>query len=516
MKNCDLLAATNVYNCCKKIEIKKYAVFHKELGKYCLSLKNVERILGENAEDNYWKAFLAPLKRYRFEVSAAPLFLNKPSQQTLSSIKFVKNNMSKCESLFPQFVDPAYDIFEQLSSLLELNESPLLDFLSVHFTATSGFETAILLKESYLITLAEEILKHHQTLNKITLLMPAQLKRDKCYKNLIIVGPARWFPDYIFNAPRACEINLIRYSWIREDWQPEPVFINSKDKKDAKQERKIRDRGTPYALEEEYLSYEDLIPRIDWGGISRRITDRISKETIQEEVKARIFLLEDEKAVFLDTEDSSSFLIIDLDEEDQYRVKRIPVNDITPNMFVLLRTGGGGDYIIHIADRIMGKEAEGARMIQQLWKTRLMEAVRSTSLLEISLKLIDLGSTKANEINVRNWMSYRNIRTSDYHDFAAIMQLVGLGDRAKECWEVMGMIDTAHRKAGHHIRKLLLKKVIETDLDELQKIGKMDFELPEGGSLTAFRVNDISSEITTVAVSLIAHPFDIRDRLWQG
>ena len=134
------------------------------------------------------------------------------------------------------------------------------------------------------------------------------------------------------------------------------------------------------------------------------------------------------------------------------------------------------------------------------------------------IKLIDFGSLKANETNIRNWMSYKSIRTGDYNDFAAIMQLVGLCDKAKECWEIMGMIDTAHRKAGHHIRKLLLRKVLESDLDELQRLGKMEFELSEvdSGSLTAFRVRNISNEIMKASVSLLGHPFDVKDALWQG
>jgi len=221
---------------------------------------------------------------------------------------------------------------------------------------------------------------------------------------------------------------LIRYSWIKETLQLDPVFISPKD---TKPEPGKPVRGTVHVAEEEYLSSEDLIPRIDWGRISERATDHISKDAGQEEVDARLFLLEGEKAVFLDAEDNSSTLIIDLDEEDLSRVKRVPVNYISPNMYVLLRTSGSGDYIINIADRIMGNEAEGARMMQGLWKTRLREAARLSSLLGLSLKLIDLGSGRANEVNVRNWMSYKSIKTWEYNDFAAIMQLVGLGgDRA--------------------------------------------------------------------------------------
>ena len=75
MKQCDLTVATDIYECSKNFEIIKHTVAHKALGKFCLSLKSFEHILGENTDDPYWKAFMSPLKRYRFELCAAPLFL---------------------------------------------------------------------------------------------------------------------------------------------------------------------------------------------------------------------------------------------------------------------------------------------------------------------------------------------------------------------------------------------------------------------------------------------------------
>lgn len=515
MKQCDLTVATDIYDCSKNLEIIKHIVAHKALGNFCLSLKRFEHILGENADDPYWKAFLSPLKRYRFELCAAPLFLNSPPSQTLSGIRALKHSALRCKNLFPQFDGYAQDILTQIFSLLELNENPLLDFLDSKVRSDRSTDTAILLKESYLVPSAEEVLKSHHVLRRVPLLVPVQLRRGKCYKTLFVIGPARWFPSYVYSAPRAFKLNLVRYGWIKETLRVEPVFIGSKD---TKVEPEKSAPEATYVTEEEYLSSEDLIPIIDWGSISRKVAGHLSRDAGQEEVDARLFLLEGEKAVFLDTEENSSVLIIDLDEEEKYRVKRIAVNNISPNIYVLLRTSGGGDYIINVANWIMGKEAEGARMMQKLWKTRLREAARSSSLLEVSLNLLDLGSSKANEVNVRNWMSYKSIKTWDYNDFAAIMQLVGLGDKAKECWEIMGMIDTAHRKAGHHIRKLLLRKVHESDLDELQRLGKMDFELSEvdSGSLTAFRVRDVSNEIMKVSVSLLGHPFDVKDALWQG
>ncbi len=514
MKKSDLSIATDIYDCSKSLVVSGHAVNQKELGKFSQSLKKFERTLGENMEDSYWKTFLSPLKRYRFELCAAPLYFNNPPLHTLEGITLLKNSISRCKNLFPQFDELAHDILAQALSLLERNENPLLDFLSSNIQSNGRHDTAILLKESYLVPSTEEVLKSHHTLRKITLLAPVQLKSGKCYENLYIIGPAHWFPQYVFNAPRAPKVNVVRFGWIKDLFRLESAFINSRDTLSERQKLV----GTVSVGDEEYLSSDELIPKIDWASISKKAKSYIADETGQEEISAKLFLLEGEKAVFLDAEENSSSLIIDLDEEDEKRVKRIAVIDISSNMYVLLRTSGGGDYIISVADKIMGKEAQMNRTLQKIWKAGLREAVRLTSLLEVSLKLIDLGSSKANEANVRNWMSYKSIRTWDYKDFAAIMKLVGLGDESKECWEMMGMIDTAHRKAGHHIRKLLLRKVLATDIDELQRLGKMDFELSEvdSGSLTAFRVRSVFSEIVKVAVSVLGHPFDVKDALWRG
>jgi hypothetical protein len=498
---------TDIYNCNTKQELIKHTVFQNDFGKFCVSLKRLESSLGENAEDPFWTAFLSPLKRYRFELCASPVPFNKPSEKCLTAVRETRRRLLLCKSIFPHFEELANDIVEQISSLLELNENPILDYLNSQITLGKTPDPAIVLKESYLVHITEESLNTNRELRKVTLLVPTQLKSCRCYKNLFLVGPSHWFPGYVFCAPRAPKIISVRYSWIADTFRVEPVFASSSDVK----------RASLKSAENDRLSPDEIVPAIDWGYISRRVTNYGQKDDLQEETIARLFLLEDGKAVLLDAEESSSALIIDLNEEDRHRVKRIATNNISPDIYVLLRTSGGGDFVVSVADRIMDKRAENARLMQKQWKTKLHEMAKSLSLLEISLKLLDLGALKANEVNLRNWMSYRSIRTAEYGDFDAIMQLVGLGSRVEELWEIMGMIDKAHRRAGHLIRKLLLQRVVESNLDELQRSGIMEFELSEvgGGSLTAFRVCHVSDDLVKVPVTLLGHPLDVKDALWH-
>jgi hypothetical protein len=215
----------------------------------------------------------------------------------------------------------------------------------------------------------------------------------------------------------------------------------------------------------------------------------------------------------LEAADGASILTIDLEaDESTERIARIQTSDVRPGTFLLLRTSGGGDYVVAEADQYFLKDrAAELRARQQEWKTLLRNEVRKDGLLGVSLKLIDLGSASAEEINVRNYLSPRSIRTRVPEDFRAIMRLVGLGDKWESYWEMMGEIDHAHRLAGHRIRRQLLRRLAELDLTELERVGRLDITLTDvdAGGLTAYRVIDVSPDQQIVSISRLGHPFDL-------
>ena len=190
----------------------------------------------------------------------------------------------------------------------------------------------------------------------------------------------------------------------------------------------------------------------------------------------------------------------------------VPLNDLRAGTYVILRTGGGGDYIVAEADlHFLGERASEVRAAQQRWKSLLREKVTKTSLIEVSLQLIEMGSSTADEMNVRNYMSPRSIRTRSPEDFRAIMRVVGLGDDWERYWDMMGEIDNAHRHAGHRIRKQLLKRLVELDLNELERIGYMEMTLPgvDAGSLSVFRVVDVSPDTELVPIHRLGHAWEL-------
>lgn len=500
---------------CVKIERQrvKYDKFHN----FCIALKNFERLLGEAAEEDYWKEFLRPLRRYRFDLCAAPLPFNHPTVCQRKILKFLQKKLLNCEFIYPDFKGAAQDIFNRLSDLSKLRSNPLLDSLA-HSSARYP-KGALLLKESRLIPAVEKILAASPVLRKIQVVVPSLLRGSTCYQTLAVIGPQRWFREceYIFTAPRARGIQIIHYDWIADNWKPESVFVGSERVPDSAPEASLipeveevngslGTEGTANYLEPE----EILLPSLNWSQITKNFCQS-SPESLN--IEARLFLLEGEEAVFLDAD--ASAMVIDWEADENKSVRRIKVGDMTPGMFILLRTSGGGDYIIPLADRILGEKAQRTRELQQLWKTRLRKAVSSSGLLQVSLELIDFGSERADKVNVSRWMSETAIRPKDDKDFDAILRFVGLGDRVNEFHEAAGVLDSAHKKAGKHIRGLLIEQVRNSDLLQLERLGRINFELPEadGGRMTAFRVVDIAPDPIMVATEILARPFELESEV---
>jgi hypothetical protein len=96
------------------------------------------------------------------------------------------------------------------------------------------------------------------------------------------------------------------------------------------------------------------------------------------------------------------------------------------------------------------------------------------------------------------------------------MKLIGLQNKTDEYWANAKALTTAHRAAGKHIRALLLNEVKTADLDELERMGRMDFVLPaeDAGSFTAFRILGNSKKKYRVPLSHLDQPFESGADLW--
>lgn len=493
----------------------RHPVSHGGCKIFSLALSKLEREIGENAQDEDWRWILRILKIYRFEVTAAPLPFSDKSLERVP-IEEVQERFARSRRAYPQFARSADEILKLFKDMRKCRENPMKDLLSQSILKQDPqAHIGIVVKEVRLIEPVEQELEGiHSDLD---VLSHTQLRGKKCFDRLIIIGPARWFssPDHLFRSPRGKRLELVYFRWLADDWHLGPAFTGCS----APGPRWVEEMGQESfagAGDGEFIKAQDAVPQIDWSHLVKPFRG-LTADTAQENVKGQLFLLDGGSAVFLEAEEDATSLVIDLEADDDATVKRLPVTEIHTGMFVLLRTTGGGDLIIPVADRILGDRAIPLRKLQAEWKEKLRSIVEQSTYLEASIKLLDLGAERANETNLRNWISPRSIKTQDQKDFMAMMKLTGLEKAAGGIWEAMSEIDSAHRRAGATIRRMLMKRVRETDLKELLRKGQMTFELSDegGGSLTAYRVTEIAPQLAVVPASKLSRIFSQTGQQWQ-
>ena len=516
----------NIFDCARRAIIEVHYVDDAKFQGLCISLKEFERSLGEEAQDDFWKPFLRALKRYCFERSSTPLPFNNPADLSPTLIERLQRLLRHCDSIFPQFADHARELTDIAEVVYRSHSNPMLaacgDILS-----QGGLDAAVLIKEPRLIPSIEDLLGDEFGSGMPDIVAPSQLRGHSWYSRLIVLGPTRWYPDYVFRSPRARRIDIVRYRWINDRNPPSQVFTGSvRHSYPDWIYPEEADKDNPHQISlpsSQSLDAEDLLPSISWDDVLRMVSARVSGEVghtdaEEEYVTARLFQLEGELVIPLDATEGASATVLILTQQDADPVRRMPVTSLEPDMFLLVRTGGGGEYITLLADRILGEHSSKAREVQRDWKDRLRNRVRQVGLPQVLRDLRRCGSRRANQVNVRNWMSYRSIKTEDQRDFRAVMELVGLADSFDEYWRTMTLIDRAHRRAGQFTRKQLLAEVRSANLQELDKLGRMDFELPgaEGVNLTAVRITGVHPQIFEIDVARLGHPLELDGNLWPG
>ena len=317
-------------------------------------------------------------------------------------------------------------------------------------------------------------------------------------------------------APKAEHVYLTCYNWLSDHWNSQHLFLQPQRtyayRPTTTERNDFEKEGTSY---NEVDDDDEILAEIDVSQVVGRLGNLREESTEGEQVDAILLLLEGDTAVFIDASENSKTMTITLDlpqteVDDPSRFRRIRNADIQAGDYVILRTRGGGDYLHPVADRFLGQHAQRVRTFQHEWKRRLSALVQADGALATSIALIDKGSLRADENNLRTWMSERNIGPQDFHDFEAIMKLIGMEDHALEYWSDAELIRSAHMKAGMYIRGLLLKVVATADLSRLENTGRMEFELTSSeASLTAFRVRSVSTKRFKVGSSKIAEPFEV-------
>ena len=503
-------SVSTAFDMAEKITIVRHPVKSDDLRKFYYRLHKFLKNLGEDQDSDYWIKFVSTLKKYRFNVCSSPIplsYLGHHSEKTLSQLKaLIKNSHQN----YPNFAQQADTLLNELGILLSRNENNLL--VEIKKIASSNLNVGLILISQHNIERVSEILKLNK-LDNVTILSPTQLKRKNYFDSLIYIGSTFWLKEhqYIFSSPRSENIHLLYYSWLKNSVENGSVFLGSSISKTKKTDV-FETLDSPIFEEINNADY-DVLPRFNLSNIIERATKDNVADSLFELAKARLFVLSNSNGVFLEDDSNTSIMVINQSEEKERRVMRRPLNKITPGMYIVLKTAKGGDYILPVANNILGESKDNLRNVQSNWKNILKQKVNIVGIRTSCRNITDCGSNISDEANIRNWINDRSIRTRVKSDFIAIMKFINLDNLADKIWSDMGVISRAHRRAGHLVRNEIIEKLDITNLNKLEQMGKIDLPLPgiDIGTLTAFKVEQIYKNVVEVPFSKLGVPFDLEE-----
>lgn len=483
MNSIPFATAVDIYNCASTKTISYHVVDHPLLHKFWTVSRKLEAAVGLMPTDDLLGQLLRGT-RIRFDYAAAPLPFNHNYLIDRLAVVNLDAAARKIRLVYPSLYSHVSEFLELLRDLRSCPDNPLLECLESLFSSTGE---VVVIRDARLAKVSRLVVQEKSPSER-EFFGKDELRAIRLFQRIFLIGPPSWFPDHVLSAPRAPEIHVITYRWLSRQWEPRKALLGSM----MSFEEPVPQNHLSQSIKEQPL---ENWPEPDWEEISRRAYSSVEHVKHGELVEARLFFLGEGLALFLDVSNRSTSLVIDPDADDDAKVQRVLSDEIQAGAFLLRRTESGGDYIPPLADQILGSHAPVVRAMQREWKEGLRKAVNESAqseanlrLLDVSLQLIDLGAARADEANLRYWLSSRNIKTRDKKDFNAIMKLIGLASDIDRYWVAMRKIMAAHHQAGRRIRRSLLERV--RAVDSFQLGGRFDFALPEneGGKLTAFLV----------------------------
>lgn len=536
-----------IYECSASCKLNVHEVFDKQLYNFSQNLNMFLKYLHETGQAETWQEFTGRLKKYRFLISASPLPFD-------SKYLDVESNRKRLEELLnlqtfasggqSDVINRAKQVYDSYL-LISLSGTNSLDtkFHSLLNIDPTDKDIAVVLLDNTLIKAVTKYFISTIFYRHINVLSAYELKSAKSFSKIFLFGAPSWFEMkgfcFIFTAPRAPIIQVITYSWINNKIKIKSLFdcpqpLSKEGKTASSIEISVASDERTIELED----YQNFLPTIDTERLKSRLNkaeDSYVDDEGDDIIEAKIALLAQNKATYIEHGDSTSSLVINLsstdhdtdegeDEDisteyhDQQLLLRIPNLELEEGMFLLLRTAGGGDYIVPVADVILGERKENCRSMQTKWKDLFKEFLRQKGTGLAMKKIKELGGKEVTETTLRNWVRQRNIRPGNIENFRALLCLIGLEDQLSSYFQNAEIILQAHRKAGNVIRKLLLEQIKKSDLKKLKTDGVMVFNLPgleTLASITAYQIERILPDIHHVPYYRIGHPVDIGDDLWQ-
>jgi hypothetical protein len=506
MRYLTLAQADSCYSIASTARLSWRAVAHAQLEEFAGAVLSLSRLAKQQDDVTGWRQFLYPARRARNIATTVPLPFSHAGLGMTPLIDQLERSLPVLRVYGGEDAgELGGAVVAAGRAVLASDDAPLLDAI-LGIVAGDAATNGVVLPLPDYTAVVRAFLSAMDLPYRVVVLSRHDISGVHAMDRLIVIGPLYWYQDcqYVLTSPRAPYIVVTEWAWYR-DQAPAATALEG-----SRGSAGVKAQPVPIARTGLQVSADDERSPVDWESVSRELS-RSGENDPSEPVAARAAVLAGRNAVLLPEEGDRLVWLLDPYAPPEHRVARVDVSDLEPGHVIILRTSGGGDLIVSIADEILGEQAPALRDLQRRWKQGLRSWVQQHGTLSgAAAALRRAGSARANPQNLQNWLSERSLRTDDAGDWHVLMTAASLGTEEERIWRAMGRLHSAHLEAGKSIGRRLREMADTQPLDRLLTEGTQVFEL-RGGSLTAFRVEGFSPTPVQCSPNRLLVPLQVRD-----
>lgn len=479
---------------------------HQDLAEFSVAVRNLGRSLGDLRIDPFWSEVLSSLRLMRWCLSSIPLRFAHPSLGVGEMVRRIEGSAPEAAASYPRHFEQLTETIALARGLATSNDDPLGDIAREALSEALGQRSALLLPNRRHQPAVETAFRGLAPWLEVV--TAADLADCDPYRLLVATGTTYSYrrEPFVFLAPRAEAVKFVRWKWVHDEFPAHGLLEGGRSSaRSARFAQSPRARGL--------IEADEVAPVLDWNAIGSRVGVHRDSRQLPESLEAWMFILAGGHAIPLAVGGQSLTIEPEAEGSDRLRTD-VPVDDLEPGDYILVREAGSGDFLIDVADSLMGAEGRSLRAKQREWKSILRQRIADQGLDAVSAALRVSGARHAHPWNVRYWAGTRALKPDD---FTLLMKYLGLDAAADDFVAAMDQLIGFHIKAGHRIRKMILDGIGEADLTPLAADGTMSFELQgaDGGTLTAYRIESRSEQTWQAPLGRLGRVVEV-GQLWPG
>ncbi len=324
----------------------------------------------------------------------------------------------------------------------------------------------------------------------------SQLIREQLFvESGYAVGPPRFFPASLVNAPMTEMLNFVFPAWFGDRSLPRSVLAAHAEGAVVVTGRQfpIGDVAAPVpSPARDVIDETDLLPQVSWIP-----PDTPPREPGPDEVAARRMLLSGGFKMWLD-DDGDWIRSVDPAQPSGGRVINIDVDAVRPGTYLLVRDGETERLALYEAAlQLMGFQAVAVVASQSAWKAALQAKLDQLGPAVVVRELAAVGVKTLHRIAA--WTDPMLARPLSNQDFERLLQWLGV--KVHPTYELATLLRRSRAQASAKIGDKLEEAVAAADMSILELDGHLRLELKSEGfrGMIATRVLSVSPYVEIIS-----------------